>query len=499
MHSRSIPRRAIQTTSRIMLADAPIHYLPNEILSEIFYQACPSSGANSATLFPIHITHVCSTWRDLAIHLPCLWTRIIIDESMNDSQGHYSLVSLYLSRSSPQPFDLSITIPCPNLCHLIFQHSARFRTWHLLLTPEHIRPQSPLVFIKDNIPLVEEIGFDWEILPFSQDPPADPNDNSTNPKRRRRTCALGDIPKLQRLNLYSVDCYISRIGFPWMQIRHLTLTSSWSNNIDEALFLCPNLESAHFDYIYVRKDYSLRDDPTPFTCASLSKLSVNASYGRVGFLPQYAQLPSLEELELGGPGENDTDCEAMVEDIQALLKRSTCLLQSLTITGKGIPSSHLTTLLSGIPSLTSFSFSNYYGTPGTDLTDEFLERLILPCDAAFNAPLKPSLLPPLLPKLSRLTLKHRPLVPVNIDLILPVLESRRCTHPCPPPCAGTTKASFSQPRLLRHADSPQPHSLLRYADLGNLYGLGGTCLSDVSSRLQKLQADGLEVWYMLPG
>jgi hypothetical protein len=59
----------------------PIHSLPGELLAHIFVL-----GSNLDVTFPIIVSHVCSAWRDVALHTPSLWRRITLN-----SNAHYRL------------------------------------------------------------------------------------------------------------------------------------------------------------------------------------------------------------------------------------------------------------------------------------------------------------------------------------------------------------------------------------------------------------------------
>jgi len=440
--------------------NAPINTLPNEILAEIF--CLVKRLEPECCLITMHLTHVCSRWRHIAVSLPPLWTYIQIDEHTSDSKGHCSLLKLFLERSSNYLLDVIITVPCPKLSRILFQHSARWRTCHLLLTPEHPGPDSPLLVVKDNIPMLEELCFDWDQLTFSEDPLEDSNDTSANPKRVRRTCFLGDMPKLRRLTLMSVDCYISRVGFPWEQLRHLSLISSWSSNIDSALQLCPYLESARFDYIYHHDD-DFKGDQLSYTCPNLRSLKINTSYARTCTLPQYGVFPSLEELELGGPGEKGA--EDMVKELLCLLRKSSCRLQTLSLAGKGLPSSDLIRLLSAIPSLTSLSLSNYYGSSGTDFTEDLFKSLTWAEGDTGTT------MPSLLPVLTRLRLEHRLEAQVNVDLLLHMLQSRQR-------CESLRKRRLESADLGR-VETNRPEHVL--------------------AQVQRLRAEGLDIKIAVPG
>lgn len=93
---------------------SPIRRLPMEILGEIFHLACtylPMQDSISLSSAPLLVTHVCSTWRSVAISKTSLWSFIavrIADPVPNASEGLLFLVALWLQRSGTSPLRLLI-------------------------------------------------------------------------------------------------------------------------------------------------------------------------------------------------------------------------------------------------------------------------------------------------------------------------------------------------------------------------------------------------------
>ncbi|KZP24126.1 hypothetical protein FIBSPDRAFT_430812 [Athelia psychrophila] len=89
--------------------DAPISSLPNEVLSMIFEigQKIPRGYSIQGVLsFEIAVSHVTSHWRYVALGTPALWTHI----TRTEFRQKFDLISAYLRRSEPLPFDLRIFI-----------------------------------------------------------------------------------------------------------------------------------------------------------------------------------------------------------------------------------------------------------------------------------------------------------------------------------------------------------------------------------------------------
>ncbi|TFK52242.1 hypothetical protein OE88DRAFT_1734270 [Heliocybe sulcata] len=64
----------IHHSSRKAHISRRIHTLPPELLAHIFVL-----GTENNTMFPVTLSHVCSTWRRLALSTPSLWRRIVLD------------------------------------------------------------------------------------------------------------------------------------------------------------------------------------------------------------------------------------------------------------------------------------------------------------------------------------------------------------------------------------------------------------------------------------
>ncbi|KAK7050257.1 F-box domain-containing protein [Favolaschia claudopus] len=93
----------------------PVLTLPNEIISEIFellvpfYPVCPpQAGLSSPTL----LSHICSTWRQIAIATPRLWRAIAVSFSRGSksmaSRRQIELAEVWLRRSGCCPLSLEV-------------------------------------------------------------------------------------------------------------------------------------------------------------------------------------------------------------------------------------------------------------------------------------------------------------------------------------------------------------------------------------------------------
>lgn len=81
---------------------APIHHLPTELICAIFLFGFGHYDAHDkeARRFIISLSHVCSLWREIALHLSPLWTDItFVSEDLDDVELTKSRASAFLNRS----------------------------------------------------------------------------------------------------------------------------------------------------------------------------------------------------------------------------------------------------------------------------------------------------------------------------------------------------------------------------------------------------------------
>jgi hypothetical protein len=75
---------------------------------------CPTFAlANQA---PIHLTHVCHSWRALAHALPELWTELLLGAVHETKNAHHSLISDWLDRAQGLPLRIMVST-CEDRLH----------------------------------------------------------------------------------------------------------------------------------------------------------------------------------------------------------------------------------------------------------------------------------------------------------------------------------------------------------------------------------------------
>jgi F-box-like len=93
----------------------PINWLPPELLIHIFvfvtYTAFDPTQSQ-LDIVPLHISHVCQRWRDIALSTPALWRRVVLTPSDMSSRRSVSLATqTFLERSKGIPTEVFYAVP----------------------------------------------------------------------------------------------------------------------------------------------------------------------------------------------------------------------------------------------------------------------------------------------------------------------------------------------------------------------------------------------------
>ncbi|KDR83129.1 hypothetical protein GALMADRAFT_58315, partial [Galerina marginata CBS 339.88] len=121
LRSLTEKRDSIQiSTNRYIAILSPIRRLPPDILHEVFYH-CLSTHRNpimAASEAPMLLTHVCSSWRTIALSSPRLWAQLHItfcdnyrafrSRAEKTLQIRCDVVKEWLGRSGTCPLSISL-------------------------------------------------------------------------------------------------------------------------------------------------------------------------------------------------------------------------------------------------------------------------------------------------------------------------------------------------------------------------------------------------------
>ncbi|KAF8869750.1 hypothetical protein BD779DRAFT_1681777 [Infundibulicybe gibba] len=229
----------INTTSSRLSQPSVIMHMPVDIIREIFLQCSltPFQLPPTPTEPRLALTHVCSAWREVAIHMLKLWTDVIVDLQFSSLRLYaaYPIISAWLSRSSPCTISLVIQpilyqssifadLILPNLhrCRNLDLRSAGIEFRQLLLLPAGTLSELEDVQMDG---MASQADIDW----FN----------------RERITAFQACPKIRRLGFYvhtaeAID--LRHLKFPWRQLSALALTRITPVNCLDILRECVVLQ-----------------------------------------------------------------------------------------------------------------------------------------------------------------------------------------------------------------------------------------------------------------
>ncbi|KAK6977957.1 F-box domain-containing protein [Favolaschia claudopus] len=290
----------------------PVLTLPNEIISEIFLCFIPSyphppplAGSTSPTL----LTHICRTWREIAIAIPQLWRALdFTDEAPIiplEQQKH--LGALWIERSKACLICVRLIGSLPALSALVPYMP---RCEHLSLSLNALCSS----MLYSSMPLLRVLGVDL----------MDVNEGYTH-------CRLTfcDTPKLHTVVLKSF--IINHIDLPWSQLTSLSLIDAFARETEIILRQTPHL--VHLAVDFLSRD-SLDDNPV-YPDIELLHVQICNLHSELGSpYPEFFHslvTPSLEHLQLsGGFVEQDNH----IDSLNSFISKSGCKLSHLLIKGQ---------------------------------------------------------------------------------------------------------------------------------------------------------------------
>nr|GAT53675.1 predicted protein [Mycena chlorophos] len=217
LHEITEQRQGVDDASRGMnTALVPVRRLPAEVLGEIFLWTLKSCYPRSrtGTRAPWYLGQVCRSWRNIALCLPHLWSKIRIDEHNSESVQGRREIEEQLARSATTPLSVFIMWPShtpeklaesAQLVELVVAHCERWR--HLAIEAmANIGELLPVLApAKGHLPQLEKLRFQlyWD-APYQSD-------------------MFMDAPKLFYVKIAQqrLDCF----PVPWNQIRRASIAS----------------------------------------------------------------------------------------------------------------------------------------------------------------------------------------------------------------------------------------------------------------------------------
>ncbi|KAJ7725980.1 hypothetical protein B0H16DRAFT_1593559 [Mycena metata] len=267
----------------------PVLTLPAEITSEIFAQCIVREGGPrhpSPAEAPLLFTHVCRTWRDIAVHDSKLWTDFRIRFCPGQCRGH-PYVQTYLERAGTRPLVMDIayeesettteSLPLPILLQDIIRRSSQWREVTLRLHPSTL---------EENFQ--SEMDFSaLETLTIL-----------TGDKDRRLSSPVGAFAAALKLRVVKLQIrYMSPHMFtlPWSQLTQLHVKNSVLKEAFEILRLAPALVRCIFMSILT----NIHGSPGLFSLPPHLQLK-SLTVGDPGGCPllDFLTLPNLEKLQV---------------------------------------------------------------------------------------------------------------------------------------------------------------------------------------------------------
>jgi hypothetical protein len=358
--SRDKLRRAAEQATSLV---APIRRLPPEILTKIFsftYSTINCRYSERATAncgFPmIRAGKICSSWRQLVLTTPSLWTHITITMYYPSSvQGLEQLLAM----SGNMPLYLTVLL-CSldygissDLSSLIRQHFHRLK--HITLQGRNtclVEVFNPPSLSALSLPELSSLQLTWFLVdggPYStmtQIPPA---------------------PNLRTLFLENAcdDGQRLSIDLPWEQLEELTIRAGHFSEAFFALSKCTSIQKATLISVgwFPSSDISqtIGQNPSPDVPPSttLTKfefvLERHAEYAAMGECFNKLTLSALKELDIGacwdGMDHVRWDSQWPADSFKAFTERSGFALTTLRILQFPIEDISIISILECLPQL----------------------------------------------------------------------------------------------------------------------------------------------------
>lgn len=336
-------------------AVAPVRRLPVELLVEVFILCLPDGKyiIPRPTSAPLLLTQVCSSWRDIALSVPALWSSIQIDMDSTLSPRHVttlaSRVAAWLARSAQHHLSIRLFIEdhleeslrtvfsqeAIDIVRILFRHVSQWQHIHWYIeTPEVLAPARPYTAAVGDTALH---SLYISVL-----------ENMSNDLTMLLNTIMAYSPQL-RYYSYSKDNYAPEFGEgilepPWASLTHVDL--GCFEFVDELLRVFQDAHSlvqCRLDLEIMLEEPYLEDslleiyDPLEAIISnqSLEVLQVQTGTGLHGFINRLA-LPNLRELAFDfdsaflNLNENQRWPEWSQSPFSDFISQSNCLLERLT-------------------------------------------------------------------------------------------------------------------------------------------------------------------------
>ncbi|KAJ7641131.1 hypothetical protein FB45DRAFT_352883 [Roridomyces roridus] len=319
------------TQRRLDAYTYPVLTLPPELVSEIFlhtlpaYPACPPLTGPAS---PISLTHICQSWREVAIATPLLWRAIAFICAEQDLGGQTEVVRTWLDRSGSCPLSVKIETE-PGLVgnrEEIPLYRERWEQVAIAATGHMLG-----FLLRDSMPMLRSLSVTMEY------------------EGSRPAMISLDLPSLRTVSLNWFQYPVNWL--PWNQVTSLTLESMYSRNCIPVLRDAIHLE----DLTLINCDFF---DIANESRIPLTQLKTLVATWNVVEILHLITVPALQTLELSGAelGEDPTGTLA------SLISRSSIKLQKLRICGRYRLPVPMETFLGAFPMIPDIVFMDESGS-----------------------------------------------------------------------------------------------------------------------------------------
>lgn len=389
---------------------SPIRMLPMEVIREIFTQCLEVSNYDcvASISIPLYLTHVCSSWRTIAINKPDLWTHIsVVIENDDNKPGWPAIVKLWVERSKELPLSFRIQ-ESDTHNHLKNPNSVFFCILDIL-TPQSHRWKS-VELVNRNFQAVGEIEW-FRKLPERREFPV--LESLTLQTRKLDTKEATRITEMMRASprlhtvTWMVKTALSMPFLPWGQLTHLTLI--FISSLGEAQNIVRNSPLLQMLDISIQLLPAQSDlEGMTITHTNLRTVYLSCAGNLVPLFDSFT-FPNVRDLTIDQILEAHTDQMdgAWPHDaFSAFLRRSRCVLQRFVLQNAFfVHEADLIALLRYLsPSLRTLEIDN---SDHTCVTDQVLRELTYPemtADISSGAESENSCAAVLCPKLEQLKL-----------------------------------------------------------------------------------------------
>ncbi|KAF7336943.1 hypothetical protein MVEN_02130700 [Mycena venus] len=272
--------------------------IPPEITAHIFIQCLPKEIRPSRHIAPLLLTQICHDWRMIALATPSLWDSITLTyDARKDPER---LLEMWLQRSASLPLYLFLGAPDAALTRSLLDASLIHHCrWRELKLSSHADMDAG----SREFPILNKITF-------------------ADPSRGPRVLKIRNAPALDEVSITMANSGAFDVELPWSQLKTIrlkTFTDAW--DCLQMLNQCSDLLLLAHRAIVWQNVIETFSHPH-ITLSNLESLEVE--YKGSSIVP-HLTLPRLRYLTLSGR------IASAIEPFRALLSRSSCSLQYLSI------------------------------------------------------------------------------------------------------------------------------------------------------------------------